>query len=103
MSAIAILVVLALVIVLIESLSGFSKGSSEGSETRPGKVRIGFGIVLVALQAFSNWGNSLSNTQMSPLSTGQLVYDVIVFLSSNFIGIVGLILLISGLVAYFKQ
>lgn len=74
-------------------------------KTRQGKIRIVLGTVLLLLQGFSIWGNYVARTLYVPIptSTAQLAFDLIFLISSNFIGIIGLILLISGLIAFFRK
>ena len=74
-------------------------------KTRQGKIRIVLGTVLLLLQGFSIWGNYMAGTLYIPIPTSaaQFAFDLIFLISSNFIGILGLILLISGLVAFFRK
>lgn len=74
-------------------------------KTRQGKIRVVLGTVLLLLQGFSIWGNYVAGTLYVPIptSTAQLAFDLIFLISSNFIGIIGLILLISGLIAFFRK
>ena len=71
---------------------------------RKGKTRIVLGAILIILQLVSFAGNAKTGNgiQISFASPALFVYDLIVFVSYCFIGIVGMVLLISGIVAYIK-
>lgn len=66
-----------------------------------GKARIALGASLVILQIVSFLGNAKAGTgfQISFSSPGVLLYDLIVLVSYCFLGIVGVILLVSGIIA----
>ena len=66
---------------------------------KKGKVRFVLGIVLVVLQAISIMGNAKAgiSMQVSFVSLGVLVYDLIFLVSYNLVGIIGIILLVSGI------
>lgn len=76
----------------------------EGTE-RKGKVRIGIGSVLTCLQILSAIGNLKSGYAYSiGFDTPALfLYDLFFYISSNIFGIVGIILLASGLISYFAS
>ena len=69
-----------------------------------GIVRIIFGIILVILQLMSIAGNAKAGIgiQISFDSLAVFLYDLIFLVSSNCVGIIGIILLVSGVRAYTK-
>ena len=74
--------------------------------TKKGVTRIICGSVLLVLQLLSTIGGIRAGslyTPSPPSTVLQLVYDMIVCASSNWAGILGAILLISGLLAYRKS
>lgn len=70
-----------------------------------GIVRIVLGLILITLQIMSVIGNHMSGAIAfsPPVSSAQLLYDLIFYSSYYSIGIIGLILLISGLFAYIRS
>ena len=73
---------------------------------KKGVKRIILGSILIALQVVSFIGNTLAGTssiQISFDSPALFVYDLVFLISYFFVGIVGLILLISGIVAHYKK
>lgn len=70
-----------------------------------GIVRIVLGLILITLQIMSVIGNHMSGAIAfsPPASSAQLLYDLIFYSSYYSIGIIGLILLISGLFAYIRS
>lgn len=78
--------------------------NTDTAPQRSGAVRILIGLLLTALQLVSAYGNYKSNTSYTtlPASTGQLAYDMIAFIASNFVGIIGIVLLITGIIARCK-
>lgn len=73
---------------------------------KKGVIRIISGSLLLALQILSAIGNISSGNFYSlspPVSSAQLAADIIFLASANLFGILGTILLISGLRAYFKD
>lgn len=73
---------------------------------KKGVVRIVLGSILIILQVMSVVGNTLagkgSSIQISFDSIALFVYDLIFLVSYFFVGIVGAILLVSGLIARCK-
>lgn len=73
---------------------------------KKGVVRIVLGSILIILQVMSVVGNALAGTdtsiQLSFDSISSFMYDIIFLASYFFVGIVGVILLTSGLVARYK-
>ena len=70
---------------------------------RKGKARIIIGCILMFFQLISVLGDTSVFDIPAPQSFYQLLYDIIFFTSYFLISIVGLILLISGIVAYNKS
>lgn len=71
---------------------------------RQGKTRIIIGAVLTILQIMSIAGNAKtgSGIQISFSSLGVMVFDLIYLASYWFIGVLGVIILVSGIMAYLK-
>ena len=71
---------------------------------KKGIARIIIGIVLVVLQLMSLAGNAKAGVgiQLSFSSAAVFVYDLISLISYCFVGIIGVILLITGIIAYRK-
>lgn len=71
---------------------------------KKGIGRIILGTVLVILQILSIAGNAKAgiSTQLSFDSLGVFLYDLIFLVSHYFVGIVGVILMVSGFIAYRK-
>lgn len=69
-----------------------------------GTMRIVIGVILIALQLMSLAGNAKAGVgiQISFDSLAVLMYDLIVAASYCFVGIVGAVLLISGIIAHNK-
>ena len=72
---------------------------------RRGVARIIIGTILIVLQTLSAIGNALAGVkiQLSFKTLAVFIYDLVYLISYFFIGIIGLILLISGIVAYTKR
>lgn len=69
---------------------------------RKGIIRIITGLILIGLQVLSIIGNSsVGMTFPLPVSTAQLMFDLGFYISYYFVGILGLILFVSGLIAFF--
>ncbi len=90
--------------VLRDVISYASIRLPEGTE-RKGKIRIGIGSVLTCLQILSAIGNAKSGFVYSiSFDTPALfLYDLVFYISSHIFGIVGIILLASGLISYFAS
>lgn len=72
---------------------------------RKGIIRIGTGCILTCLQLLSDMGNAKAGYvyAISFDNASVFAYDVIFFISSHIIGILGIILLASGLTSFFKS
>lgn len=72
---------------------------------RRGKTRIVFGILMILTQCISLAGNAKAGVgiQFSMDTLATLAFDLGFILSYFFVGIVGVILLVSGIVAYVKS
>lgn len=66
-----------------------------------GTKRIIIGVVLIVLQLLSIIGNAKAgvNFQLSFASVSVFLYDLVILLTSNLVGVAGLVCLISGVVA----
>lgn len=71
---------------------------------KSGKLRIVLGVILIVLQLISIAGNAKAgiSSQLSFESLGVFVFDLLSLISYYFVGTVGVILLVSGVVAYTK-
>lgn len=71
---------------------------------RKGVIRIILGLLLIILQALSVFGNYQNGiiSFPQPVSSGQLLFDLTFYLSYYSVGIVGMVLLASGLFAFFS-
>ena len=71
---------------------------------RKGIVRIILGLTLILFQSMSVIGNCMNGVDnfSPPISSGQLMFDLVFYLSYYFVGIVGLLLFASGLIAFFN-
>ncbi len=69
---------------------------------KAGTIRILFGIILIILQAMSIIGNAKVGIgiQLSFDSASAFLYDFVSLLAYLFVGIIGLIFLIWGIIAY---
>lgn len=72
---------------------------------RRGKTRIVFGILMVLTQCISLAGNAKSGVSIrfSTDTLGVMLFDLGTIISYFFVGIVGAILLVSGIIAYVKS
>lgn len=72
---------------------------------RRGKTRITTGCIFIMLQILSAIGNAKSGHGYSAGfdNPALFMYDLIFYISSHILGIVGIILLCSGMIAYFKS
>ena len=79
-----------------------SKNTYEVMYMKKGIVRIVVGLILVGLQLLSVVGNLSAGASLPSLfgSGALFAFNLIYFLSYYLIGIIGLILLISGISAY---
>ena len=71
---------------------------------KKGTIRIVIGIILIVLQLFSLLGNARSGVgiKISFESLAVFIYDLISMVSYYFVGFLGLVLMISGIVARTK-
>lgn len=72
---------------------------------RKGKARIVVGVIMIVLQVMSSIGNSYNDgLEFAPAQTsGQLLFDVGFWIGSHFVGLIGALLLIWGIVAFIRS
>lgn len=72
---------------------------------KKGTIRIVIGIILIVLQLLSLLGNARSGVgiKISFESLAVFIYDLIATVSYCFVGFLGLVLMISGIVARTKE